>query len=95
MMTTNDFFSKRRAGILLHITSLPGTPGNGTLGSQAYNFVDFIHNCGLSVWQVLPICPPHVLPPDKQGSFYQDFLSPYQCQSAHAGNSLLFSFSKL
>jgi 4-alpha-glucanotransferase len=92
MTTNSDFFKKRRAGVLLHITSLPGTPGNGDLGKQAYYFVNFLKECGLSVWQTLPISPPHVLSAKKN---YQDFLSPYQCQSAHAGNPLLISLEGL
>ena len=39
---------RRRAGILLHPTSLP----SGELGSDAYRFVDFLAAAGISVWQV-------------------------------------------
>ncbi len=69
-----DIFNKRRAGVLLHITSLPGTYANGTLGQSAYKFVDFLHEAGISVWQTLPL-----------GMTHGDG-SPYQCLSAHAGN---------
>ncbi len=62
----------RRAGILLHISSLPG--GEGDFGQQAYYFIDFLHNSGVTVWQTLPLGMPH------------DDGSPYQCLSAHAGN---------
>jgi 4-alpha-glucanotransferase len=83
-MTFNtDFFNRRRAGILLHPTSLPGTPGNGDLGKQAYSFVDFIADSAFSVWQMLPLGPP------------DEDLSPYQSQSVHAGNSLLISLDRL
>ena len=34
--------SNRSSGILLHPTSLPETPGIGTIGKQAYKFVDFL-----------------------------------------------------
>lgn len=51
--------SRRRAGVLLHPTSLPGGYGNGDLGADAYRFVDFIAACGFSVWQTLPLGPPH------------------------------------
>ncbi|MCK4841200.1 MAG: 4-alpha-glucanotransferase [Methylococcales bacterium] len=64
----------RRAGILLHISSLPSDGGSGDLGQEAYNFVDFLHNSGITVWQTLPLGMPH------SGG------SPYQCLSAHAGN---------
>ncbi|HEC85935.1 MAG TPA: 4-alpha-glucanotransferase [Thioploca sp.] len=83
MSSNADFFKKRRAGILLHPTSLPGTPGNGDLGEQAYRFVDFLADCGISIWQMLPLGPPH------------EDLSPYQCQSVHAANPLLISLDRL
>ncbi|MFW5432109.1 MAG: 4-alpha-glucanotransferase [Methylophilaceae bacterium] len=47
--------SDRRAGVLLHISSLP----NGDLGKDAYRFVDFLATTGVSIWQVLPINMPH------------------------------------
>lgn len=78
-----ELFSKRRAGVLLHPTSLPETLGNGDLGKHAYRFVDFLAESGLSVWQMLPLNPPH------------SELSPYQCQSSHAGNLLLVDVSAL
>ncbi|OQW91228.1 MAG: 4-alpha-glucanotransferase [Beggiatoa sp. IS2] len=79
----NNFLTKRRAGILLHPTSLPSTRGNGDLGHEAYRFVDFLHGCGITVWQVLPIGQPH------------GDLSPYQCQSVHAANTALISLEYL
>lgn len=69
--------------MLLHITSLPSGVGNGDLGRDAYGFIDFMVGCGLSVWQTLPIGPPH-----GDGS-------PYQCMSAHAGNPLLINLEWL
>ncbi len=65
---------KRRAGILLHPTSLPSPYGGGVLGEDAYRFVDFLQEVGYSVWQTLPLGPTH-----GDGS-------PYQSQSVHAGN---------
>ena len=44
----------RRAGVLLHVTSLPG---RGDLGPEAYRFVDFLAAAGCTVWQVLPLVP--------------------------------------
>lgn len=64
----------RRAGILMHISSLPSPYGIGTLGAEAYKFVDFLKRAGQSWWQVLPVCP----------TSYGD--SPYQSNSAFAGN---------
>jgi 4-alpha-glucanotransferase len=83
MTASQDFFHKRRAGILLHPTSLPETPSNGDLGQQAYRFVDFLADCQITIWQMLPLGPPH------------EDLSPYQCQSVHAANPLLISLDKL
>jgi 4-alpha-glucanotransferase len=83
MAFNTDFFNQRRAGILLHPTSLPETPGNGDLGQQAYNFIHFLADSAITVWQMLPLGPP------------DDELSPYQCQSVHAGNPLLISIEFL
>lgn len=73
----------RSSGILLHPTSLPGPWGIGDLGSAAYQFVDFLHTAGQSLWQVLPLGP----------TGYGD--SPYQAFSAFAGNPLLISLDQL
>ncbi len=70
---------RRRAGILLHPTSLP----SGTLGNSAYRFLDHLHACGISVWQMLPLGPTH-----GDGS-------PYQCLSSHAGNPRLIDYPLL
>ncbi len=71
---------RRRAGILLHPTSLPGAGG---LGAEARRFADFLAEAGVSVWQVLPLGPTHA-----DGS-------PYQCLSAHAGNPDLIDLADL
>lgn len=71
----------RRAGVLLHVTSLPG---GGDLGDGAYRFVDFLAAAGCSVWQVLPLVPTH----DDDGS-------PYNAPSAMAGNPDLISKAHL
>lgn len=64
----------RGAGILLPISSLPSPYGIGTLGAEAFSFVDFLRKSGQSYWQVLPVGP----------TSYGD--SPYQSFSAFAGN---------
>ena len=74
----------RRAGVLLHITSLPGDHGAGDLGPTAYAFVDFLTSAGCTVWQVLPLVPTH--PGDG---------SPYNAVSAMAGNPELISLERL
>ena len=73
----------RRAGVLLHVTSLPGPDGRaGDLGSEAYRFVDFLADAGCTVWQVLPLVPTHVTESER---------SPYNGISAMAGNPDLIS----
>jgi len=67
----------RQSGILMHITSLPGPYGIGTMGKQAREFVDFLKQAGQSLWQILPLSP----------TGYGD--SPYQSCSAYAGNHYL------
>ena len=75
--------SQRTSGVLLHITSLPGTPGIGTLGKSAYAFADWLHKAHQSLWQVLPLGP----------TGYGD--SPYASFSTFAGNPLLIDFDDL
>ncbi len=73
----------RESGILMHITSLPGPHGIGTMGRQAYRFVDFLQAAGQSYWQILPLSP----------TGYAD--SPYQSFSAWAGNPYLIDLDQL
>lgn len=75
--------NKRESGVLLHITSLPGTEGIGTLGREAFRFVDFLAESGQKIWQILPLGPAGA------GN------SPYQCYSAFAGNPLLIDLQLL
>ncbi len=72
-----ELLTKRRAGVLLHPTSLPDEGGSGAFGRHAYRFVDFLAEAGMSLWQMLPLGPTHA------------DLSPYQCLSVFAGNPLL------
>ncbi len=64
----------KTSGILLSISSLPSKYGIGTLGVEAYKFVDFLVDSKQTYWQILPIGP----------TSYGD--SPYQTFSAFAGN---------
>ena len=73
----------RKSGILMHITSLAGPYGVGTMGKQAYEFVDFLKEAGQSCWQILPLTP----------TGYGD--SPYQSCSTFAGNHYLIDLEKL
>ena len=47
----------RASGIFMHISSLPGPYGIGTLGKSAYAFVDFLAAAGQKYWQILPLAP--------------------------------------
>ncbi|MBQ9728239.1 MAG: 4-alpha-glucanotransferase [Clostridia bacterium] len=49
--------TKRRAGVLMPVSSLPSAFGIGTLGEGAYAFVDWMREAGIKVWQVLPLVP--------------------------------------
>lgn len=64
----------RSGGVLMHISSLPGTFGIGTLGKGAKKFIDFLSESGFGAWQVLPCGP------------CDDYNSPYSGKSAFAGN---------
>ncbi|MBE2293337.1 MAG: 4-alpha-glucanotransferase [Phycisphaerales bacterium] len=82
-MNQDSPLDRRRAGLLLHPTSLPGGYGNGDLGPDAYRFIEFMAACGFSIWQTLPLGPTH------------GDLSPYSAQSAHAGNPRLIALEPL
>ncbi|MBQ1469900.1 MAG: 4-alpha-glucanotransferase [Schwartzia sp.] len=69
----------RQAGVLLHPTSLPSEHGIGDIGKEAFRFVDWLHEAGQSIWQILP-----TVPAGEGGS-------PYSSTSALAGNPLLIS----
>ena len=73
----------RKSGILMHITSLPGAYGVGTMGKHAYDFVDFLEKAGQTYWQILPLTP----------TGYGD--SPYQSCSTYAGNPYLIDLDQL
>ena len=73
----------RESGVLMHITSLPGSYGIGTMGKEAYRFVDFLKEADQTNWQILPLTP----------TGYGD--SPYQSNSAYAGNPYLIDLEQL
>jgi len=76
---------KRSCGVLLHITSLPGNYGTGTIGNEALHFADMLNQGGFSYWQILPIGP--------VTSAYG--YSPYATTSTFAGNYHLISMDLL
>ena len=74
---------ERSSGILFHPTSLPGKYGIGTLGKEAYAFIDFLKKSRQKLWQIFPLGP----------TGYGD--SPYQSFSSFAGNPYLIDFDLL
>lgn len=74
---------ERMAGILMPIASLPSNDGVGTLGREAYQFVDMLAQMGIRVWQILPLNP----------LGYGN--SPYQPFSSYAGDELYIDLDML
>jgi 4-alpha-glucanotransferase len=75
----------RQSGLFLHVASLPGPDGIGTLGAPAERFVDFLADSGQSLWQFCPLGP--TIPIHDN--------SPYQSFSAFAGNPLFIDLDRL
>lgn len=75
--------SERAAGILLHLTSLPGPHGSGDLGPASREVLRFCVEARLLWWQMLPVGPVG----------YGD--SPYASLSAFAGHPMLISLEEL
>ena len=74
---------KRKFGIILPVFSLPSQYGIGTFGKSAYDFINFLDESKVSLWQVLP------LGPTSYGN------SPYQSFSAFAGNDYFIDLDYL
>ena len=74
---------QRAAGVLLHVTSLPGPHGIGDFGPEAYRFVDWLQTAGQRIWQWLPTTP---IGPGN---------SPYMSVSAFAGSPLMVALEPL
>lgn len=79
----SEVLARRRAGVLLHPTSLPGPGPAGTLGENALRFVDWLVDGGFTVWQTLPLGPADA------------FGSPYRLQSTYAGDPRLIDAGRL
>jgi len=73
----------RRAGVLLHLSSLPGPFGIGDLGPAAEGWISWLAQARQTLWQILPLGP----------TGFGD--SPYQSLSSFAGNPLLISPERL
>ena len=74
---------KRSSGVLLPVFSLPSPYGIGSIGKEAFDFIDFLADAGQDYWQILPLGPV---------SFGN---SPYQCYSSYAGNPYLIDLVQL
>jgi 4-alpha-glucanotransferase len=79
----NSLLLRRRAGVLCHLTSLPGPGRTGVIGDDAFRFLDFVQAAGLTIWQLLPLNPP-----DSVGS-------PYHSESAFAIDTRLIDWTRI
>jgi len=80
---SSTWLDTRSAGVLAHISSLPGRYGIGNLGHAARSLVDFLHGAGVRYWQICPVGP----------TGYGD--SPYQTFSGRAGNPYFIDLDEL
>ena len=64
----------RKSGILMHVSSLFGDYSIGSFGKNAKYFIDFLSDCGFSLWQVLPF------------NMADEHNSPYKSFSSFSGN---------
>lgn len=78
-----SWLDTRSAGILAHVSSLPGDYGIGNLGPGARAFIDLLGAAGVRYWQICPIGP----------TGYGD--SPYQLFSGRAGNPYFIDLGEL
>lgn len=81
--TSSTWLDTRSAGVLAHISTLPGAYGIGNLGAGARHFIDFLAEGGVCYWQICPIGP----------TGYGD--SPYQLFSGRAGNPYFIDLGEL
>jgi len=77
------WLTTRTAGVLAHVSSLPGEYGIGNLGPGARRFIDFLATAGVRHWQICPLGP----------TGYGD--SPYQLFSSNAGNPYFIDLGEL
>lgn len=78
-----NWLDRRTAGVLAHVSSLPGEFGIGNLGAGARRFIDLLAAAGVRYWQVCPLGP----------TGYGD--SPYQSFSSRAGNPYFVDLGEL
>jgi 4-alpha-glucanotransferase len=78
-----QWLNDRASGLLLHPSSLPSNHGIGSIGSNAYKFIDFLEKSGFTFWQTCPIGP----------TGFGD--SPYQVFCSSAGNPYFIDWNEL
>ncbi|MFW6354958.1 MAG: 4-alpha-glucanotransferase, partial [Verrucomicrobiota bacterium] len=83
MSSTPPWLQGRSAGVLAHVSSLPGAYGIGNLGATAHAFIDLLAESGMRFWQICPVGP----------TGYGD--SPYQSFSSFAGNPYFIDLAEL
>ena len=74
---------ERSSGVLMPMSSLPSRYGIGTMGREAFRFIDFLAAAAQKYWQLLPLGP----------TGYGD--SPYSSCSSFAGNPYLIDLELL
>ena len=74
---------QRTAGVLLPISALPSQYAIGDFGKEAYQFIDYLKETSMHIWQILPLNP----------LGYGN--SPYQPFSSKAGEPLYISLDLL
>ena len=70
--------------VILHPTALPGGHGIGDFGKNAYDWIDFLNETGVRIWQVLPFGPTDNIQ-----------FSPYSSSSSKLGNFALIDLTYL
>lgn len=73
----------RETGILMPVSSLPSQTGVGELGRETKEFLGYLKEAGVKIWQILP------LNPVGYGN------SPYQPYSSCAGDEIYISLERL
>jgi len=79
----STWLDTRTAGVLAHVSSLPGDYGIGNLGPGARRFIDLLAAARVRYWQICPIGP----------TGFGD--SPYQLFSGSAGNPYFIDLAEL
>jgi 4-alpha-glucanotransferase len=74
---------RRISGVLLPLSSLPGSPLCGNIGAGARRFANFLQQAGQRVWQMLPVNP------------IDECFSPYASISTFAGDPIYIDLTDL